>query len=170
MIDKIRIVTKIMWTRKEYLFSLKKVNKFIFVFHTKRPWTWDPYQSFCRGSVAQSRSSKKQETSLISCNYQKTTVHPIVHVGRFRKHLFVGENKLDDTILVDFVEPPTQSHESKRVLDYHNLQTRQHIRRQALIKWKDCSKDDFTWENISVLWKRYPTFVFEDKNSSIRGE
>ena len=42
---------------------------------------------------------------------EHTSVHPIFHVSRLRKHLFASENKLDDIILVDFVEPPTQSHE-----------------------------------------------------------
>ena len=64
----------------------------------------------------------------------------------------------------------TQPHEPKRVLDYHNLQTPQHVRRQALVKWKDHSEDDSTWENISVLRKRFPTFVFEEENSSMRRE
>ena len=68
------------------------------------------------------------------------------------------------------MEPLAQLHEPEKALDYHNLQTRQHVQRQAFIKWKDRLEDDSTWENISVLRKRYPTFVFEDENSSIRGE
>ena len=70
---------------------------------------------------------------------------------------------MDDSIFVDYVEPPVLPHEPKRVLDYHMLRTRHHIQKQALIKWKDCPEEGSTWENISVMRKHFPTFVFENE-------
>ena len=77
---------------------------------------------------------------------------------------------MDDSIEVDYVEPLVLPHEPERVLDYHMLRTCHHVRKQALIKWKDCTKEGFTWENISVMWKCFPTFAFEDDFFSQRGE
>ena len=55
-------------------------------------------------------------------------------------------------------------------MDCHELCTRHHIQKQVLAKWKDRPKEASTWENTSTLWKRFPNFVFEDKNSLKRGE
>ena len=77
---------------------------------------------------------------------------------------------MDPGVLVEYMEPPIQPHEPKKVLDYHDLRTRHHVRRQVLVKWKDRPNESSTWENISALNKRFPNFVFEDKNSSKRGE
>ena len=41
--------------------------------------------------------------------------------------------------------------------------------RQALGKWKDRPEEGSTWENVSMLRKRFPTFVFEDENDSFQG-
>ncbi|RYA67921.1 hypothetical protein DD598_26425 [Enterobacter cloacae complex sp. 2DZ2F16B1] len=68
--------------------------------------------------------------------------------------------------MVDYIEPPTLTHEPEHVLDYHELRTQHHVRQQALIKWKDRPEEGATWENISVLKKKFPIFVFEDENSS----
>ena len=95
-------------------------------------------------------------------------VHPVFHVSRLRKQLGSDANIVDNGVLVDFIEPPVLPHEPERILDYHEQQTRHHVRRQALVKWKDRPEEGSTWENISVLKKRFPTFVFEDENN-LRG-
>ena len=97
-------------------------------------------------------------------------VHPVFHVSRLRKRLGNDANVVDTGVLVDYIEPPVQPHEPERILDYHEQRTRHHVRKQALVKWKDRPEEGSTWENISVLKKRFPTFVFEDENSSTRGE
>ena len=97
-------------------------------------------------------------------------VHLVFHVGRLRKHLIGMERPVDDFVLVEYVEPPLLPHELERVLDYHMLRTRHEVWKQALIKWKDRLEEGSTLESISVLRKRFPTFVFEDKNSFQRGE
>ena len=99
-----------------------------------------------------------------------SSVHLVIHVNQLHKYLFLGETKVDDMVLVEYVEPPTQSHELEKVLDYHDLHSQYHVCQQTLIKWKDKLKEDSTWKNISIMWKRISTFVFEDKNSSTRGE
>ena len=97
-------------------------------------------------------------------------VHPVFHVSRLRKRLGNDANIVDTGVLVDYIEPPVQPHEPERILDYHEQRTRHHVRKQALVKWKDRHEEGSTWENISVLKKRFPTFFFEDENSSTRGE
>ena len=67
------------------------------------------------------------------------------------------------------MESPVHPHELKRILDFHEQPTRHHERTHALIKWKDRPEEGSTWEKISVLTKRFLTFVFADENSSIRG-
>ena len=68
-------------------------------------------------------------------------------------------------MLVEFIEPFTLPHEPKRILDKHELRTRHHVRRQVLVKWNDRPEEGATWENVSTLKKRFPTFVFEDEIS-----
>ena len=97
-------------------------------------------------------------------------IHPVFHVSHLRKHLISQDRLVDDSILVHYVEHPVLPHEPKRVLDYHMLRTRHQVRKQALMKWKDCLEEGSTWENISVMWKCFPTFVFEDESFFRRGE
>ncbi len=92
-------------------------------------------------------------------------VHPIFHVSRLRKRLYNEDIVADPRILVEYTEPLVQPHEPNFFLDFHELRTRHHVRRQVLVKWKDRPNEGSTWENISTLKKRFPTFVFEDKNS-----
>ena len=64
-----------------------------------------------------------------------SSVHPVFYVSQLCKYLFLGENKVDDIVLVEYVEPPTQPHELEKELDYHNLHTQHHVcHRQVLIK------------------------------------
>ena len=77
---------------------------------------------------------------------------------------------MDNDVLVYLIEPPIQLHELERIFDYHEQRTRHHVRKEALVKWEDRPKEGSTWENISVLRKTFPTFVFEDEIASPRGE
>ena len=92
-------------------------------------------------------------------------VHTVFHVNRLRQHLLREDNIVDQDVLVDFIEPPTLPHEPERIIDSHDLRTCHHVCHQVLVKWKDRSEEGSTWENVSTLKKRFPTFVFVDKNS-----
>ncbi|MCO5586085.1 hypothetical protein L7F22_040024 [Adiantum nelumboides] len=96
-------------------------------------------------------------------------VHPVFHVSRLRQRLLREDNIIDQEVLVDFIEPPNLPHELERILDSHDLRTRHHVWHQVLVKWKDRPEEGATWENVSTLKKRFPSFVFEDKNTSPRG-
>ena len=50
-------------------------------------------------------------------------VHPVFHVSHLRKRLMGQERPLDNSVLVEYVEPPVLPHEPERVLDYHMLRT-----------------------------------------------
>ena len=67
-------------------------------------------------------------------------------------------------MLVDIIEPPSVPHEPERILDRHEQRTRHYARQQMLVKWKDRPDKGSTWENVSVLKKSFPSFVFEDEN------
>ena len=97
-------------------------------------------------------------------------VHPVFHVSRLRKRLYNADNVIDSGVLVEYTKPAILTHEPEKILDYHDLRTRHHVRRQVLVKWKDRPDEGSTWENISTLRKRFPNFVFADENSSKRGE
>ena len=72
---------------------------------------------------------------------------------------------MDTGVLVEYTEPPVEPHEPERILDHHELRTHNHICKQFLFNWKDRPDEGSTWENTSILRKRFPQFVFEDKNS-----
>ena len=97
-------------------------------------------------------------------------VHSVFHASRLRNRLGDDVNIVDTSVLVDFMESLVQPHEPERILDFHERPTRHHVRTHTLVKWKDRPEEGSTWENISVLTKRFLTFVFTDENSSIRGE
>ena len=96
---------------------------------------------------------------------ETSRVHPVFHVSRLRKRLYNEDNVVDLGILVEYTEPPMQPHEPERVLDFHELRTRHHVCRQVLVNWKDHPDEGSTWENISTLKKRFPTFVFAEETS-----
>ena len=101
---------------------------------------------------------------------EHSKIHPVFHVSRLRKRLHDGDNVVDTSVLVEYTEPPMEPHEPERILDNHELCTCNHICKQVLVKWKDRPDKGSTWENASTLRKRFPQFVFKDKNSFKRGE
>ena len=99
-------------------------------------------------------------------------VHPVFHVSHLRKRLIGMERPMDDSVLVEYVEPLILPHEPERVLDYHMLRTRHQVRKQALIKWKDRPEEGSTWENISVLKTMvhmFPHFCFRGRKLFPKG-
>ena len=65
---------------------------------------------------------------------ENSKVHPIFHVSCLCKWLHDGDNVVDMGVLVDYIEPPVEPHEPKRILDHHELCTRHHICKQVLVK------------------------------------
>ena len=100
---------------------------------------------------------------------EHSKVHLVFHVSRLRKQLGQNDNIVDTGVLVDIIEPPSVPHEPEHILDKHELRTRHYVRQQVLVKWKDRPVEGSTWENVSVLKKCFPSFVFEDKNVFPRG-
>ena len=100
---------------------------------------------------------------------EHSKVHPVFHVSRLRKQLGQNDNVVDTGVLVDIIEPPSVPHEPECILDMHEQRTRHNVRQQVLVKWKDRPEEGSTWENVSVLKKRFPSFVFEDENIFSRG-
>ena len=74
------------------------------------------------------------------------------------------ERPVDNSMLVEYVEPPILPHERERVLDYHMLHTSHQFWKQDLIKWKDHLEEGSTWENISVLRKIFLLLFSRMKN------
>ena len=101
---------------------------------------------------------------------QHSKVYLVFHVSGLRKQLHDGDNVVDMGVLVEYIEPHVEPHEPKRILDHHELCTCHHICKQVLVKWKDKPDKGSTWENAITLWKRFPQFVFKDKNSFKRRE
>ena len=86
---------------------------------------------------------------------EQSKVHPVFQVSRLRKRLHDEENVVDPSVLVEYTKPPVEPHELERILDHHELRTRNHIRKQVLVKWKDRPDEGSTWENASTILKRF---------------
>ena len=54
-------------------------------------------------------------------------VHPVFHVSHLRKRLIGQERPVDNSVLVEYMEPPILPYELERVLDYHMLRTRHQV-------------------------------------------
>ena len=54
-------------------------------------------------------------------------VHPVFHVSRLRRRLYNEDNVVDHGVLVEYTEPPVQTHEPEKILDYHDLCTQHHV-------------------------------------------
>lgn len=96
-------------------------------------------------------------------------VHLVFHVSRLRKRLGDDANIGNTGVLINFIEPLVKSPKLERILDFHEQCTRHHVCKQALVKWKDTPEEGSTWENISVLKKRFLTFFFYGKKLFHKG-
>ena len=54
-------------------------------------------------------------------------MHLVFHVSLLCKCLYEQDQAVDSGILVEYEEPPVQSHELESILYTHDLQTRHHI-------------------------------------------
>ena len=97
---------------------------------------------------------------------ERSQVHPVFHVSKLKKSVHGLENVVSRDILVELITPPKVPHEPEKVLGYRDRQTRNTMYRELLIKWTDVDEEATTWECRNAIAKRFPQFVFEDKNSS----
>ena len=58
---------------------------------------------------------------------ETSRVHPVFHVSRLRKRLYSEDNVVDPGVLVEYTEPPVPQHEPEKILDTHELRTRNHV-------------------------------------------
>ena len=100
---------------------------------------------------------------------EHSRIHRVFHVSPLRKQLGYNDNIVDTRVLVDKIEPPSVPHEPECILDRHEKRTRHYARQQMLVKWKNRPDEGSTWENVSVLKKCFPSFVFEGENNFSRG-
>ncbi|KAJ7518934.1 hypothetical protein O6H91_20G016000 [Diphasiastrum complanatum] len=89
-------------------------------------------------------------------------VHPVFHVSRLNRVMREGDNIVSEQTLIDFEEPNSLPHEPEKILNIRNCETRHVLFREVLVKWKDGSQEESTWESVSKLRKRYPNFILED--------
>ncbi|KAJ7541046.1 hypothetical protein O6H91_10G043200 [Diphasiastrum complanatum] len=93
---------------------------------------------------------------------ESAKVHPVFHVSRLKRVLREGDNIVSKQTLIDFEEPNSFPHEPEEILNIRNRKTRHVVFREVLVKWKDGSQEEATWESVSKLHKRYPDFILED--------
>ncbi|KAJ7297818.1 hypothetical protein O6H91_Y035400 [Diphasiastrum complanatum] len=89
---------------------------------------------------------------------ESAKVHPVFHVSRLKRVLRV-EDIVPKHTLIAFEEPDSLPHQPEEILNIRNRKTRHAVFREVLVKWKDGSQEEATWESVSKLRKRYPDFV-----------
>ena len=62
--------------------------------------------------------------------------HPVFHVNKLKRTLHPLENVISPNILVELIEPPSTSHEPKRILKFKDRHMRHNVYKVALVKWK----------------------------------
>ncbi|KAJ7543958.1 hypothetical protein O6H91_09G060200 [Diphasiastrum complanatum] len=93
---------------------------------------------------------------------ESAKVHPVFHVSRLERVLQEEDNIVPEHTLIAFEEPNSLPHQPEEILNIRNRKTRHAVFREVLVKWKDGSQEEATWESVSKLRKRYHDFVFED--------
>ena len=103
------------------------------------PKFYGPYQIIkCIGSVAYKLALPAT-----------SKIHPVFHVSSLKK--VVGQNCRVQTILLELDEEGSLWLQPEAVLNHRERQLRGRTIKEVLIKWKDTSPDDATWEPAAIL-------------------
>lgn len=65
---------------------------------------------------------------------------------------------------MELIDTQSLPHEPEKILDTREKRTRNTIYKDCLVKWKDCAKESSTWERVSIIHKRFPTFNMQPSN------
>jgi hypothetical protein len=76
-------------------------------------------------------------------------IHPVFHVSCIKK--VVGQNSKVQTILLELDEEGSLWLQPEAVLNTHEHHLRGKTIKAVLIKWKDTSPDDATWEPAAIV-------------------
>jgi len=92
-------------------------------------------------------------------------IHPIFHVSCLKK--VIGNNCRIQTSLPELDDEGSIWLQPEQVLDTRERHLRGRMIREVLVKWKDTSPEDATWEPATIL-QPFRSFSLEDK-ASLKG-
>ncbi|KAH7421491.1 hypothetical protein KP509_13G060300 [Ceratopteris richardii] len=93
-------------------------------------------------------------------------IHPVFHVSRLKKRLGESDNLIPDSEVVEPISVQSIPHEPESILRTREKRTRSHLYKECLVKWKDSSEDSATWERVSTLQRRFPSFSLPSQEFS----
>eukprot|EP00253_Pinus_taeda_P018390 PITA_18390 len=76
-------------------------------------------------------------------------IHPVFHVSCLKK--VIGDNYRIQTILPELDEEGSIWLQPEQVMDTRERPLRGRVIREVLVKWKDTSPEDATWEPTTIL-------------------
>eukprot|EP00253_Pinus_taeda_P001439 PITA_01439 len=89
-----------------------------------------------------------------------TKIHPVFHISCLKK--VVGNHRSIQTCLPKLDEEDSLCLQPEQVLDTQEQHLCGHMIKEVLVKWKDTSPEDATWETTTTL-QQFCSFNLEDK-------
>ncbi|KAH7434535.1 hypothetical protein KP509_06G022000 [Ceratopteris richardii] len=87
-------------------------------------------------------------------------IHPVFHVSRLRKSLTDLDNLVGQQVIPPIPVNETVPHEPERTLRTRDKRKRSHLYEECLVKWKDGTEENSTWEKVSTIQRLFPALKF----------
>ncbi|KAH7307048.1 hypothetical protein KP509_22G043700 [Ceratopteris richardii] len=101
---------------------------------------------------------------------ENSQIHPVFHVSRLKKRLGESDNLIPNSDVVEPICVQSIPHELESILHTREKQTRSHLYKECLVKWKDSSEDSATWERVSTLQRWFPSFRLLSPKGILKGK
>lgn len=96
-------------------------------------------------------------------------IHPIFHVSLLKKHHGVPPATMDESIPLEYDPASTFERTPADVLEIMTMKRKNVAVVQWLILWQHQAREEATWEDASVIMKKYPSFGPWGQGSLNRG-
>lgn len=67
---------------------------------------------------------------------------------------------------MELIETPSIRDKLERILGFRDLNMRHIVYDKALVKWKECEDEASSWEQVSMLTKKFLELIFMNKKNS----
>ena len=97
-------------------------------------------------------------------------IHLVFHISRLKRKLGQSDNLIQEDQIVELIDTQSLPHVLERILDTKEKRTRNTIYKECLVKWKVCAEESSTWERVSIIHRRFPTFNIQPSNHVFEDE